>query len=35
MKTLYQSCLDTDAIDERGTEPLIELIEITGKMNGQ
>ena len=30
MQTLYQSCLDTDTIDERGAEPLIELIAITG-----
>lgn len=31
MKTLYQSCLDTDTIDGLGAKPLIELIQITGE----
>ena len=31
MKTLYQSCLDTDTIDSLGTEPLIYLIQATGE----
>ena len=30
MKTLYQSCLDTDTIDSLGAEPLIDLIHNTG-----
>jgi endothelin-converting enzyme len=30
MKTLYQSCLDTDTIDSLGAEPLIYLIQATG-----
>ena len=31
MKALYQSCLDTDTIDEMGAEPVIELIGATGE----
>ena len=35
MKTLYQSCLDTDTIDDLGAKPLIELIQITGEAVGR
>jgi predicted metalloendopeptidase len=30
MKTLYQSCLDTDTIESLGADPLIYLIQTTG-----
>lgn len=30
MHTLYQSCVDTDTIDEKGAEPIIKLIQETG-----
>ena len=30
MLVLYQSCLDTDTIDSKGAEPLIELLQATG-----
>ena len=31
MMTLYRSCMDTDTIDEKGADPLIYLINGTGK----
>ena len=33
MMTLYRSCMDTDTIDERGADPLIYLINVTGEQN--
>ena len=33
MMALYRSCMDTDTIDERGADPLITLINITGEQN--
>ena len=34
MKTLYQSCMDSDTVEELGAEPLLELIEETGEIIG-